>query len=97
MVLSKPSFYLENTSEWNGEEWIEEYSEYAVVNEHFTVFEMPLELYETVYKEKILEAYRYDYLAMAGGIYIEATEENILVDDQYGEKRYNYVTGEEIN
>lgn len=97
LVLSKPSFYLENTSEWNGEEWIEEYSEYAVVNEHFTVFEMPLELYETVYKEKILEAYRYDYLAMAGGIYIEATEENILVDDQYGEKRYNYVTGEEIN
>ena len=97
LVLSKPSFYLENNSEWNGEEWIEKYSEYAVVNEHFTVFEMPLELYETVYKEKILEAYRYDYLALAGGIYIETTEESILVDDQYGEKRYNYVTGEEIN
>jgi len=53
--------------------------------------------YENIYKKKIVEAYRYDYLAMAGGIYLDASEDNVRVTDYYQEKTYNYLTGEEID
>lgn len=97
IVLSKPSFYLMTDSEWNGIEWIENYGETVEMNMNFSVFEMPLKLYEEIYKEKLLEAYRYEYLALAGGIYLEATEDEVQVEEQYIQKTYNYMTGEEVN
>jgi len=97
IIICKPSFYVEIDSEWNGEEWMEDYRDTAVVTDNYTVLEMPMKVYETIYKEKLLEAYRYDYLAMAGGIYLEVTEDEIQVEEQYNQETYNYMTGEVVN
>lgn len=97
IIISKPSFYVEIDSEWNGEEWLEDYRDTAVVTDKVTVLEMPMEIYESVYKDKILEAYRYDYLAIAGGIYLDVTEDEVQVEEQYNQKTYNYMTGEEVD
>lgn len=96
IILCKPSFYVEIDSEWNGEEWLEDYRDTAVVTDNFKVLEMSMETFESIYKDKILEAYRYDYLAMAGGIYLDVTEDEVQVKEQYNQKTYNYMTGEEV-
>lgn len=96
IILSKPSFYLEADSEWNGEEWMNDYTGNAILNENLTVYEMPKELYDKIYKEKLLEAYRYDYFALAGGVYLEVTESDVKEFNQYDQKTYNYVTGKEL-
>jgi len=97
IILSKPSFYVEVESELKGEEWMEHYTGKVDVNEQLMIYEMPKTEYENIYKKKIVEAYRYDYLAMAGGIYLDASEDNVRVTDYYQEKTYNYLTGEEID
>lgn len=97
IILSKPSFYLEMDSVWNGEEWLENYQDTVVVTENFTVYDMPMKLYEDIYREKIVEAYRYDYLAMSGGIYLDVTEDDVQTAEQYYQKTYNYMTGEEVD
>ncbi len=62
-----------------------------------TVYEMPMEAYETSYRDKLIAAYRYVYFVMAGGAYIEwSEEEGVLREDIEETKAYNYITGEEL-
>ena len=57
---------------------------------------MPLELYESKYKAKLLEAYRYQYFAMAGGAYIDTAEDNeVVLTATSDEKLMNYISGVE--
>lgn len=97
IVMIKPVFYLNVDSEWDGEEWIEIYTDTVNVNERITVLKTSKEDFETVYKEKLIEAYRYDYLAMTGGIYLETEDSRIQTEVIDSEKTYNYMTGEEVD
>lgn len=61
------------------------------------VYEMPMEVYEATYRDKLIEAYRYVYFAMAGGAYIDWTEGDGAIRQFLDNTRaYNYVTGEEL-
>ena len=52
-----------------------EYTNRACVNEYIQIFEMPMTLYETIYKDKIIDAYRYRYFVMMGGVYLDSDVE----------------------
>lgn len=71
IVLSKPSFHMDIDSDYENGKWHYTYHDTAKVNTHIQLFEMPLDLYETVYKDKIIETYRYEFFAMRGGAWLD--------------------------
>ena len=75
IFLAKPNVYIESESVLNGEFWDMEYTNRACVNEYIQIFEMPMTLYETIYKDKIIDAYRYRYFVMMGGVYLDSDVE----------------------
>ena len=60
------------------------------------IFEMPQATYEQIYRDKMLDAYRYEYLIMQGGIYLEATEDDVIWEEATEVIYYNYITGVQI-
>jgi len=73
------------------------YSNVAEFAEQVTVYEMPMEVYEATYRDKLIAAYRYAYFAMAGGAYLEWTEGDGATKQMFEScKTYNYMTGEEV-
>lgn len=97
IVLIKPHVTMYAHSNYENDEWVCSYSDMAAVYSTTQVFEMPISLYETVYKDKITESYRYRYFAMRGGMYLDTDETDGAVfteTDSY--TLYNYMTGEEL-
>ena len=87
IFLAKPSVYIESESVWNGEFWHMTYTNRACVNENIQIFEMPMSLYENIYKDKIIDAYRYRYFAMQGGVYLDSeVEEGVTLTEKREEK-----------
>ena len=95
ILLAKPTISMEIESEWTGEMWKERFTEQAVVNKNIQVFEMSREMYDTVYRDKLIDAYRYKYFAIQGGVYLEATE-GVRLEEIAETMYYNYITGEQL-
>ena len=89
ILLLKPNAYLLNLSG--------KYSNVAEFNNRYDLYEMPMEVYETTYRDKLIAAYRYTYFAMAGGAFLE-WEEGDGANRQMVEHSmtYNYVAGKEL-
>ena len=74
-----------------------EYSNIVEFSEGIELYEMPMEVYEETYRDKLIETYRYEYFAMRGGAYIEWSEGDGAIRQTFDEnKLYNYMTGEAI-
>jgi hypothetical protein len=75
----------------------ERYTNIAEFGIRGEIFEMPMEVYEETYRDKLLAAYRYVYFTMAGGAYVEWNEEDGVHREVLEETRaYNYITGKEL-
>jgi hypothetical protein len=89
---------LHTDSKYENGRWNYIYSDMATVYENVQIFEMPIELYKNVYKDKIIDTYRYQYFEMRGGAYLDNNpNDGATVTEIRSEKLYNYVTGEELN
>lgn len=77
--------------------WSGGYSDVAELNESVELYEMPMEVYETTYRDKLIDTYRYVYFAMRGGAYLEWSEDDGATRQTFDENKiYNYITGEEL-
>ena len=96
IFMAKPIIYLDAQSEWVEDTWVHHYTGVATASQNIQVLKMPKVTYDEIYKEKLREAYRYEYLVMQGGIYFEELGEEVIVEDITGESTYNYMTDEWI-
>ncbi len=96
ILMAKPYISQYFHSEYIDGEWEDTPSYIASVNFNSNIIEMPLEVYETTYKDKIIEGYRYKYFVMGGGLslFTEEGDGAVLKADDYKAKTYNYKTGE---
>lgn len=93
VVLIKANIYMEMESVQVGDGWFDEYTGNAVINKNIQTLEMPQQTYDKIYKDKIMDGYRYEYFGMQGGLYLEVTEDDVVVEEEIEEMRYNYITG----
>lgn len=98
IILSKPNVDMYFNSKRIDNRWINTYSNMATIYKNIEILEMPIEFFEKVYKDKLIEAYRYEYFVMNGGVYLYGIEdeEEISNTTDRGVVLYNYITGEEI-
>lgn len=97
IVFGKPYVSITTLAEYKEGEWKYIYTDLASSNMDFMIYEMPMQVYEEVYKDKLIQAYRYAYFVMAGGVNIEHDEEdNVEVTELKEEKLYNFITREEL-
>ena len=97
ILLSKPTINMYSDSKYENGKWTYTYSDMATVYENVQIFEMPINVYENLYKDKIIDTYRYQYFEMRGGAYLDTYEtDGAVVTEIRNEKLYNYVTGEEL-
>lgn len=94
IVLLKPFIRIE--TKVLDEYGTEYYTDMAYVSENLQIYEMPMTTYEQIYKDKLLEEYRYEYLLLRGGIYLEVEESDVICTNKEKEMYYNYLTGEQI-
>lgn len=98
ILLSKPSVNIYYNSEHIDNHWVTTYSNMAVTSKNIEILEMPLDFFESEYRDELLEAYRYQYFSMAGGAYlhdIESKEQINYISDRK-EALYNYIEEKEI-
>ncbi len=74
VLLVKPSVNIDVDSEYFDGDWHYTYYDTATVNLSVQLYEMPIDHYEAVFKDKIIETYRYDYFTMRGGAYFYEEE-----------------------
>ena len=97
IVLAKPSVQMFTHSEYQNGEWQYNHSRMASVYNNTQVFEMPISLYESVYRDKIVETYRYPYFAMRGGAWLDSENlEGATFSQTETSTLYNYITGEQL-
>lgn len=89
ILFLKPNAYLLNLSG--------RYSNIAEFNERYDIYEMPMEVYEATYRDKLIAAYRYTYFAMAGGAYLEWEEGDGAIWQMVEHSMtYDYINGKEL-
>lgn len=97
ILFSKPNVNVYSNSNYEKGKWNYTYSNMAITNKNIQIFEMPISVYENVYKDKLIDTYRYEYFVMRGGAYLDTEAKDgatiKLLDER---KLYNYITGEEI-
>lgn len=97
ILLAKPSVSIHSDAKYKDGKWEYTYSDLANVNKNIQIFEMPLEVYEKIYKDKLIAAYRYQYFEMGGGAYLDTEANDGATITKLTEfELYNYITGEEI-
>ena len=91
MLFMRPDMYVYQSYDTG------QYSNIVECGSNGRVFEMPMEVYETTYRDKLIEAYRYVYFTMAGGASLDWEEGDGAIRKTLDDtKVYNYITGEEI-
>lgn len=94
IVLIKPNVNMELESDYTDGKWHYTYFDTATVNTQIQLFEMPVEVYTTTYRDKIIETYRYEYFAMRGGAYFDTENlEGALLTETNDKYTYNYMEG----
>ena len=98
ILLARPNVGLYIDQEYNDGEWDYTVSNVATVGEYYELYEMPMELYENTYKDRIIDTYRYIYFGMRGGAYFDTYYDNVGEDITVIQetKLCNYYTGEEL-
>lgn len=97
ILFAKPSVSIDSTSKYEDGKWKYNYSDFANVNKNIQIFEMPLKIYEEIYKDKLIDTYRYQYFEMRGGSYLDTdAKDGAIITKSDDFKVYNYITGEEI-
>lgn len=96
IFLTKPFINRQIETEWVSGEWQESYTGIARVERRIQIFIMPKELFESTYKDILIEAYRYEYFALQGGLHLNPME-GVIVKEMMEEEYYNYVTGERVS
>lgn len=96
ILFIKPYISMYSDSKYINGKWNYISSNGASVSCTIQLFEMPLELYETTYKQKLVDTYRYPYFAMRGGAYLDRENlEGATLTETDENKLFNFVTGEE--
>ena len=100
ILICTPNVSMYNDSKYENGEWTYTYSNMAISNLNTKVYEMPLELYNSKYKDKIIDAYRNNYFVMRGGMYYSIEEpdsgDSVTYNKEEKTIKYNYMTNEEI-
>lgn len=93
MIFTKPVLQIytdEIYDENNG--WIYTYSNMAVTRIYTRLYEMPLEVYKNTYKDKLIDAYRYEYFVMSGGAQIiSESGDGAIFKEDIDERLYDYM------
>ena len=98
ILLAKPNLSLYMDQDYYNGEWTYSASNVAAVGENYQIYEMPMSLYESTYKDRIIDTYRYIYFAMRGGAFFDTYydtdgAEVIHINET---KLYNYYTKEQL-
>jgi len=97
ILFSKPTINMYMDSKYENGKWNYTYSDMATVYQNIEIYEMPMEVYENVYKDKIIDTYRYQYFEMRGGAYLDTNaDDGATITQNRNEELYNYVTGEKL-
>ena len=98
ILLVKPNISLYMDQEYNNGEWTYTVSNVAAVSENYQIYEMPISLYESTYRDRIIDTYRYIYFAMRGGAYFDTyyDADGAEVTNINETKLYNYYTKEQL-
>lgn len=100
ILICIPNVSMYNDGKYESGEWIYTYSNMAISNLNTKVYEMPIELYNSKYKDKIIDAYRNNYFVMRGGMYYSIEEpesgDSVIYEKVEEQRKYNYITNEEI-
>lgn len=84
IIISKPQINVEDKN-------------LIEVRECRMIYEMPLDIYEEVYKNRLINEYRVIGFWMGNGISLNLGEnEGVIITTLDSEKIYNYITGEEV-
>lgn len=93
MIFTRPvlQIYIDAIYDENNG-WIYTYSNMAVTRIYTRLYEMPLEVYKNTYKDKLIDAYRYEYFAMSGGAQIiPESGDGAIFKEDIDERLYDYM------
>ena len=98
ILLAKPNISLYLHSEFCEGAWSFLTSNAASVTQDYQIYEMPMALYESIYRDRIIDTYRYIYFVMRGGALFEPyyDRDGAEVTGISETKLYDYTTGEEL-
>lgn len=71
IFLARPSCRLYINSKYENKKWIYYYSNLVFTSTNADIYEIPMDVYEEIYKQKLIEAYRYEYYSIYGGAKFE--------------------------
>lgn len=71
ILLYKPGYNVLSRSKYVNNTWLYTPAHAMETAWNLEVYEVPMELYETVYRDRLIAAYRYQYFFMAGGAWID--------------------------
>ena len=97
IVLIKPRTGILSKSESINDQWVYDYSNAVETHFQYQIFEMPIELFESRYRDEIIETYRYPYFAMRGGAYLSTDDADVAIIDETISEIYDYKTGVKLN
>jgi len=100
ILICTPNVSMYNDGKYESGEWFYTYSNMAISNLNTKVYEMPIEMYISEYKDKIIEGYRNNYFVMRGGMYYSIEEpesgDSVIYEKVEEQRIYNYMTNREI-
>ena len=100
ILICTPNVSMYNDGKYESGEWFYTYSNMAISNLNTKVYEMPIEMYISEYKDKIIDGYRNNYFVMRGGMYYSIEEpesgDSVTYEKIEEQRIYNYMTNREI-
>ena len=96
-IFIRPVLRIYNDAVYENGEWTYTYSNMAIIRLYTRIYEMPLEVYENTYKDKLIDAYRYKYFVMSGGAQIiPESGDGAIFKEDIDERVYDYINNVRI-
>ena len=98
ILMAKPYYSVMERSVYVGDTWQHTVTNACQSAWNMELWELPMELYESEYQDKLIDAYRNAYFFMAGGAYLDRYQENDngFVTTVNNQRLVNFRTGEEL-
>ncbi len=93
ILLLRPGYDLLSIQHYHAEGWHTQYSEAVDSYLRGTIYEMPLDVFENTYKDRIVAAYRNEYFVLSGGAYLSGEPDGATVTELEDHQLTNYKTG----
>ncbi len=93
ILLLKPGYDLLAIQHYHAEGWHTQYAEAVDGYLAGSIYEMPLDVFENTYKDRIVAAYRNDYFVLSGGVYLSGEEDGATITELDEHELVNYKTG----